>query len=133
MGKKILLATEKPFAKIAVQGISEIFKKAGYEMIPLESYKAQEDLLKAVADVDGMIIRSDIVDEAVLAAAANLKIVVRAGAGYDNIDLKAATARSVVAMNTPTTLRAELQCRGRTGVRADALPGARRLFRQVGE
>jgi D-3-phosphoglycerate dehydrogenase len=101
MGKKILLATEKPFAKIAVQGISEIFKKAGYEMIPLESYKAQEDLLKAVADVDGMIIRSDIVDEAVLAAAANLKIVVRAGAGYDNIDLKAATARSVVAMNTP--------------------------------
>jgi D-3-phosphoglycerate dehydrogenase len=101
MGKKILLATEKPFAKIAVQGISEIFKKAGYEMIPLESYKAKEDLLKAVAAVDGMIIRSDIVDEAVLAAAANLKIVVRAGAGYDNIDLKAASARNVVAMNTP--------------------------------
>ncbi len=101
MGKKILLATEKPFAKIAVQGISEIFKKAGYEMIPLESYKAKEDLLKAAADADGMIIRSDIVDEAVLAAANNLKIVVRAGAGYDNIDLKAATSRNVVAMNTP--------------------------------
>ena len=101
MGKKILLATEKPFAKIAVQGIGEIFKKAGYEMIPLESYKTKEDLLKAVAAVDGMIIRSDIVDEAVLAAAASLKIVVRAGAGYDNIDLKAATARGVVAMNTP--------------------------------
>lgn len=101
MGKKILLATEKPFAKIAVQGIADIFKKAGYEMVPLESYKAKEDLLKAVAAVDGMIIRSDIVDEAVLAAAANLKIVVRAGAGYDNIDLKAATARHVVAMNTP--------------------------------
>lgn len=101
MGKKILLATEKPFAKIAVQGISEIFKKAGYEMVPLESYKAKEDLLKAVADADGMIIRSDIVDEAVLAAAANLKIVVRAGAGYDNIDLKVATSRNIVAMNTP--------------------------------
>ncbi len=101
MGKKILLATEKPFAKIAVQGISEIFEKAGYEMIPLESYKAKEDLLKAVAAVDGMIIRSDLVDEAVIAAAANLKIVVRAGAGYDNIDLKAASARKVVAMNTP--------------------------------
>jgi len=101
MGKRILLATEKPFAKIAVQGISEIFKKAGYEMIPFESYKTQEDLQKAVAAVDGMIIRSDIVDEAVLAAAANLKIVVRAGAGYDNIDLKAASAKGVVAMNTP--------------------------------
>jgi len=101
MGKKILLATEKPFAKIAVAGISEIFKKAGYEVVPLENYTAKEDLLKAVADVDGMIIRSDIVDEAVLAAAAKLKIVVRAGAGYDNIDLKAATAKGVVAMNTP--------------------------------
>ncbi|MCU0276558.1 MAG: 3-phosphoglycerate dehydrogenase [Acidobacteria bacterium] len=101
MGKKILLATEKPFAKIAVAGISEIFRKAGYEVVPLENYTAKEDLLKAVADVDGMIIRSDIVDEAVLAAAVQLKIVVRAGAGYDNIDLKAATAKGVVAMNTP--------------------------------
>ena len=130
MGKKILLATEKPFAKIAVEGIGEIFKKAGYEMVPLENYKAKEDLLKAVADADGMIIRSDIVDEAVLNAAAKLKIVVRAGAGYDNIDLKAATAKSIVAMNTPGP---ELQRRGRAGVRPDALPGARRLFRQVGE
>lgn len=101
MAKKILLATEKPFAKIAVQGISDIFKKAGYELVMLENYKAKEDLLKAVADVDGMIIRSDIADEAVLNAAANLKIVVRAGAGYDNIDLKAATAKNIVAMNTP--------------------------------
>ena len=101
MGKKILLATEKPFAKVAVGGISEIFKKAGYQMIPLESYKAKEDLLKAVADVDGMIIRSDIIDEAVLVAGSNLKIVVRAGAGYDNVDLNAATARKVVVMNTP--------------------------------
>jgi D-3-phosphoglycerate dehydrogenase len=101
MGKKILLATEKPFAKIAVEGIKEIFAKAGYELLPLEGYKDKEDLLKAVADVDGMIIRSDIADEAVLNAAARLKIVVRAGAGYDNIDLKAASAKGVVAMNTP--------------------------------
>ena len=101
MGKKILLATEKPFAKSAVTGISEIFKNAGYEMITLESYKAKEELLKAVSDVDGMIIRSDIVDAAVLSAAKNLRIVVRAGAGYDNIDLKVASERSVVAMNTP--------------------------------
>ncbi|MBU4404781.1 MAG: 3-phosphoglycerate dehydrogenase [Candidatus Aminicenantes bacterium] len=101
MGKKILLATEKPFAKSAVTGISDIFKKAGYEMVALESYKAKEDLLDAVSDVDGMIIRSDIVDEAVLSAAKNLRIVVRAGAGYDNIDLKAASERNVVAMNTP--------------------------------
>ena len=101
MGKKVLVATEKPFAKIAVQGISEIFKKAGYEMIPLESYKAKEDLLKAVVDMDGMIIRSDIIDEVVLAAGSSLKIVVRAGAGYDNVDLNAATARKVVVMNTP--------------------------------
>ena len=101
MGKQILLATEKPFAKIAVDGIREIFKSAGYEMVPLENYKAKEDLLKAVADAEGMIIRSDIVDEAVIAAAAKLKIVVRAGAGYDNIDLKAASAKKIVAMNTP--------------------------------
>jgi len=101
MGKKILLATEKPFAKIAVEGIRDIFKKAGYDMVPLENYKAKEDLLQAVADADGMIIRSDIVDEAVLNAAGNLRIVVRAGAGYDNIDLKAATAKNIVAMNTP--------------------------------
>jgi len=101
MSKKILLATEKPFAKIAVEGIRDIFTKAGYEMVPLENYKAKEDLLKAVADVDGMIIRSDIADEAVLNAAAKLRIVVRAGAGYDNIDLKAATAKNIVAMNTP--------------------------------
>jgi D-3-phosphoglycerate dehydrogenase len=101
MAKKILLATEKPFAKSAVNGISEIFKNANYEMIPLESYKTKEDLLAAVVDVDGIIIRSDIIDEAVLNAAAKLKIVVRAGAGYDNIDLKAATAKNIVAMNTP--------------------------------
>lgn len=101
MGRKILMATEKPFAKVAVQGIQDIFKKAGYELVALENYKAKEDLLQAVADADGMIIRSDIADEAVLNAGARLKIVVRAGAGYDNIDLKAASARGIVAMNTP--------------------------------
>jgi D-3-phosphoglycerate dehydrogenase len=101
MGKKILLATEKPFAKAAVEGIRGIFAKAGYEMVPLESYRSPDDLLKAVTDVDGMIIRSDVADEKVLSAAARLKIVVRAGAGYDNIDLKAASARGIVAMNTP--------------------------------
>jgi D-3-phosphoglycerate dehydrogenase len=95
------MATEKPFAKVAVQGIQDIFKKAGYELVALENYKAKEDLLQAVADADGMIIRSDIADEAVLNAGARLKIVVRAGAGYDNIDLKAASARGIVAMNTP--------------------------------
>jgi D-3-phosphoglycerate dehydrogenase len=101
MGKKVLVATEKPFAKVAVDGIAAILKKAGYEMVLLENYKAKEDLLKAVAGADAVIIRSDIVDEAVLAAASGLKIVVRAGAGYDNVDLNAASARQVVVMNTP--------------------------------
>ena len=101
MSKKVLVATEKPFAKVAAEGISDIFKKAGYPFALLESYKLKADLLAAVADAEALIIRSDIVDEEVLAAAKDLKIVVRAGAGYDNIDLKAATARGVVAMNTP--------------------------------
>ena len=101
MPKKVLVATEKPFAKVAVAGIADIFHKAGYEMVLLESYKEKADLLKAVADVDAVIIRSDIVDAEVLKAAPNVKIVVRAGAGYDNIDLKAAAAQGVVAMNTP--------------------------------
>jgi len=101
MGKKVLVATEKPFAKVAVDGIADILKKAGYEMILLENYKSKEDLLKAAAGTDAMIFRSDIIDEAVLAAGSNLKIVVRAGAGYDNVDLNAATARKVVVMNTP--------------------------------
>jgi D-3-phosphoglycerate dehydrogenase len=101
MGKKVLVATEKPFAKVAVNGIDDILKKAGYEMILLENYKAKDDLLKAAAGADAMIFRSDIIDEAVFAAASNVKIVVRAGAGYDNVDLNAATARKVVVMNTP--------------------------------
>ena len=101
MGKKVLVATEKPFAKVAVNGIADILKKAGYEMVLLENYKAKDDLLKFVAGVDAVIFRSDIIDEAVLAAGGGLKIVVRAGAGYDNVDLNAATARKVVVMNTP--------------------------------
>ena len=101
MSKKVLVATEKPFAKVAVNGIAEIIKQAGYELVLLESYTAKGDLLKAVADADALIIRSDKVDEEVLQGAAKLKIVVRAGAGYDNIDLKAAAAKNVVAMNTP--------------------------------
>jgi len=101
MPKTVLVATEKPFAKVAVSGIADIFRAAGYEMTLLESYKDRGDYLKAVADADGLIIRSDIVDADVLKAAPKLKIVVRAGAGYDNIDLKAASAQGVVAMNTP--------------------------------
>ncbi len=98
---KILIATVKPFAPVAVEQIRSIFSEAGYETELLEKYASQEDLIKAVATVDGMIIRSDKVDEQVLKAAGQLKIVVRAGAGYDNIDLETASARNVVAMNTP--------------------------------
>ena len=98
---KVLVATEKPFAKVAVDGIREVTEKAGYELALLEKYTDKAQLLAAVADADALIIRSDIVDAEVLGAAKNLKIVVRAGAGYDNIDLAAATAHKVVAMNTP--------------------------------
>jgi D-3-phosphoglycerate dehydrogenase len=99
--KKILLATEKSFAKVAVDTIKKIFSDANYELIILENYKFKEDFLKAVKDVDGLIVRSDIVDKDVLENAKNLKIVIRAGAGYDNIDLNEATKRNVVVMNTP--------------------------------
>ena len=101
MSKKVLVATSKPFAKEAVDGISMLAKEAGYQLVLLESYTQQQDLVNAVADVDALIIRSDDVTAEVLANAKNLKIVVRAGAGYDNIDLKAATEKGVVAMNTP--------------------------------
>ncbi len=99
--KKVLVATDKPFAKVAVDGIRQIIEKAGYELMLLEKYPDQAALVNAVADVDAIIIRSDIVDKNVLSAAKKLKIVVRAGAGYDNIDLAAATEHKVVAMNTP--------------------------------
>ncbi len=98
---KVLIATEKPFAAEAVQKIKAELDKAGYPYTFLENYTEAAQLHAAVADAEALIIRSDIVDEAVLAAAPRLKIVVRAGAGYDNIDLKAATAHNVVAMNTP--------------------------------
>lgn len=99
--KKVLVATDKPFAKIAVDGIRQIVEKAGYELRLLEKYTSKAEFLNAVEDVDAVIIRSDIVDKEILEAAKNLKIVVRAGAGYDNIDLAAATEHKVVAMNTP--------------------------------
>ena len=98
---KVLVATEKPFAKVAVDGIKQVVEQAGYELVLLEKYTSKQQLLEAVAEVDALIIRSDNVDAEVLDAAKNIKIVVRAGAGYDNIDLAAATAHNVVAMNTP--------------------------------
>lgn len=99
--KKVLIATEKPFAKAAVESIRKIIEQAGYEPVLLENYTQKSELLAAAANADAMIIRSDIVDLEVIEASKQLKIVVRAGAGYDNIDLDAATANSVVAMNTP--------------------------------
>ncbi|MBR4994877.1 MAG: 3-phosphoglycerate dehydrogenase [Alistipes sp.] len=98
---KILIATEKPFAKKAVDGIKEIFSEAGYEVVMLEKYSDKAELLAAVADVDGLIVRSDKVTAEVIEAAKQLKIVVRAGAGYDNVDLAAASAKDVAVMNTP--------------------------------
>jgi D-3-phosphoglycerate dehydrogenase len=98
---KILIATQKPFAPAAVEQIRSIFDEAGYETALLEKYAEKEELLAAVKDADALIVRSDKVDAGVLEAAAALKIVVRAGAGYDNIDLEQATAKGVVVMNTP--------------------------------
>ncbi len=98
---KVLVATEKPFAAVAVDGIREVVEGAGYELALLEKYASTADLLAAVADADALIIRSDKVDREVLDAAGKLKIVVRAGAGYDNVDLAAATAHGVVVENTP--------------------------------
>ena len=98
---KVLVATEKPFAKVAVDGIRKEVEAAGFELALLEKYTDKKQLLDAVKDADAIIIRSDIVDAEVFDAAKNLKIVVRAGAGYDNIDLNAATAHNVCAMNTP--------------------------------
>lgn len=99
--KKILVATEKPFAKAAVESIKKIVTDAGFEFLLLEKYTSQDDLIKAVAQANAVIIRSDIIDKAVIDAAPNLEIVVRAGAGYDNVDLAAASAKGVVVMNTP--------------------------------
>ena len=98
---KVLVATDKPFAAVAVEGIKKEIEAAGLELALLEKYTEKAQLLEAVKDVDGIIVRSDIIDAEVIAAAENLKIVVRAGAGYDNIDLDAATAKGVCVMNTP--------------------------------
>ncbi|MBR5745611.1 MAG: 3-phosphoglycerate dehydrogenase [Muribaculaceae bacterium] len=98
---KILVATEKPFAAVAVEGIRKVTDEAGAELALLEKYTERAELLAAVADADALIIRSDKVDAEVLDAAKNLKIVVRAGAGYDNVDLAAATAHGVCVENTP--------------------------------
>ena len=99
--KKVLIATEKPFAAVAVEGIENILNNAGYESVLLEKYTSVDEFYKAVDDVDALIVRSDKVTKEVVAAAANLKIVVRAGAGYDNLDLTACTEYGIVAMNTP--------------------------------
>ena len=98
---KVLIATQKPFAAAAVKGIREILEGAGHEVVLLEKYAEAKDLIDAVADVEAMIIRSDKVTPEVLDAAKKLKIVVRAGAGFDNVDLAAATAHGVVVENTP--------------------------------
>lgn len=98
---KILVATEKPFAAAAVNGIREICQAGGHETVLLEKYSSREQLLKAVADADALIVRSDKVTQEVVDAAKRLRIVVRAGAGYDNIALDACTARGIVVMNTP--------------------------------
>jgi D-3-phosphoglycerate dehydrogenase / 2-oxoglutarate reductase len=98
---KVLVATDKPFAKVAVDGIRKVIEEAGFKLALLEKYTEKRQLLDAVADAEAIIIRSDIIDAEVLAAGKNLKIVVRAGAGYDNVDLEAATAAGVCVMNTP--------------------------------
>lgn len=98
---KILIATDKPFAKVAVDGIRNVIEGAGYELALLEKYTEKSQLLDAVKDANALIIRSDVIDAEVLAAAPDLKIVVRAGAGYDNVDLAAATSHQVCVMNTP--------------------------------
>jgi len=98
---KVLLATSKPFAVQAVQRIQKIIESAGHSFTKLENYTDKAQLLDAVRDMDAVIIRSDLIDQEVMDAASNLKIVVRAGAGYDNVDLEVATAHNICVMNTP--------------------------------
>lgn len=109
---KVLVATEKPFAKIAVDGIKKEIEGAGFELALLEKYTDKAQLLDAVKDANAIIIRSDIIDAEVLDAAKELKIVVRAGAGYDNVNLNAATARCMCDEYSGT----ELECCSRVGV-----------------
>lgn len=98
---KVLVATEKPFAPVAVEGIRQVVENAGYELELLEKYTEKAQLLSAAQDADALIIRSDKVDTEVFDAAKKLKVVVRAGAGYDNVDLASATAHNVCVENTP--------------------------------
>jgi D-3-phosphoglycerate dehydrogenase len=98
---KILVATEKAFAPLAKKQMREVIENAGYDLFLLENFKNTSELINSVTDVDGLIVRSDLVNMAVLDAAKKLKIVVRAGTGYDNLDLASCTAHNVVAMNTP--------------------------------
>lgn len=98
---KVLVATVKPFAPVAVEGIKEILDNAGFELVVLEKYNGQDELKSAVSDVNAIIVRSDIVDKDIIDSASDLKIIIRAGAGYDNIDLEAASAKGAVVMNTP--------------------------------
>jgi D-3-phosphoglycerate dehydrogenase len=99
--KRVLIATEKPFAPVALNQITGILEDAGYEVRSLEKYASRSELLDAVKDVHALIVRSDIIDREVIESARELKIVVRAGAGFDNLDLVACTDKGIVAMNTP--------------------------------
>ena len=121
---KVLVATEKPFAAVAVNGIKEVLDNAGVEMVLLEKYPDKAALLKAVEDVEGLIVRSDIVDAEVFDAAPKLKIVVRAGAGYDNIDCQ----RSMCNEHS----RTKLQRCGRARVRYDYLNDTKSFQRNIG-
>ena len=98
---KVLIATDKPFAPIAVKGIRNVIEDAGFQLVLLEGYTSQQDFINAIEDVDAVIVRSDKTDKSVIDAGKNLKIIVRAGAGYDNIDLAAASAKVICVMNTP--------------------------------
>jgi D-3-phosphoglycerate dehydrogenase len=98
---KVLVATDKPFAPVAVKGIRKVVEEAGYELVLLEGYTNQDDFINAIANADAVIVRSDKTDKTVIDAGNNLKIVIRAGAGYDNIDLAAASSKGVCVMNTP--------------------------------
>jgi len=99
--KKILIATDKPFAPDAIEKIKKVITKGGHQVLLLENYKSKSEFLEAVREADALIVRSDIVDSEVIDAAENLKIIVRAGAGYDNIDCNYAKEKGIVVMNTP--------------------------------
>jgi len=99
--KKILVATIKPFAPKAIKEMKEIADSKGYELILLEKYKDSEELKKAISDVDALIVRSDKINNDIISSAPHLKVIARAGAGYDNVDLQAASDKKIVVMNTP--------------------------------